>query len=107
MLTLRRKEGFGILTKESTIDIEYNCEKVTLSLVEVISCEKESVTLWNIYSTDWGSEKYYPKSIALTTNQPLVVNDWLKVYGAKVRDGEGVMHLSAPRNAVINRRDRK
>lgn len=107
MLTLRRKEGNGLPTRESTIDIEYDGETVTLSLVRIFSDGREEFTLWDIYSTDWGAEKYSPRFVALTTNQPLLVNDWLKVYGARVKHDEGVMHLDAPREAVINRRDRK
>ncbi len=108
MLTLRRVAGYGYATPESTIDIEYNEESIVISLVELL-CDKTGteVALWKINSTDWGGEKFHPAHIALTNNQPIIINDWLKVYGAKATErGEAVMHLSAPREAIINRRDR-
>lgn len=109
MLTLRRKAGHGFATEESTIDIDYKGETVTLSLVSILgTTDHQQVALWRVYATDWGKEKYHPRYISLTDNQPLLINDWLKVYGSKITEsGEAVMHLKAPRDAIIQRRDRK
>ena len=108
MLTLRRQQGFGYVTPESTIDIEYKGESIILSYAQLLRSDNDiEVTLWKVNSTDWGKERFYPTYVALTNNQPLIINDWLKVYGAKINDrGEAVIHLSAPREAIINRRDR-
>lgn len=109
MLTLRRKEEYRFGSEKSSIDIEYGNEAVTLSLMSIVNDDNsEPVGIWKIATTDWGSEKYYPKHIGLTNNQPLLINDWLKVYGASFTlSGEAVIHLSAPKDAIINRRDRK
>lgn len=107
MLTLRRNEGYGLETDKSTIDIEYKNEKITLSLVSIVDNEWfYPVSLWKVKSTDWGNEKYFPKFIGLTNNQPLIINDWLKIYGSKIAYNEATIHLSAPKEAIINRRDR-
>lgn len=104
MLTLRRLPiNDGHPMDSAAIDIFYRNEEVTLVLDEV----QDDLSVWRVFSTDWGDEKYYPKIIALTFNQPLKVNSWLKIYGARATtSGEAAIHLSAPTEAIINRRDR-
>jgi hypothetical protein len=87
----------------AAIDIFYNNEEITLVLDQV----QDNLSVWRVFSTDWGDEKYYPQTIALTFNQPLKVNNWLKIYGARsAMSGEAAIHLGAPKDAIINRRDR-
>jgi len=108
MLTLRRKPSRDSCSDESTIDIQYKEEIVTLSLKEIYPHDETPFAVWWIYSSDWGNEKFPPKYVTLSDNQPLVINDFLKVYGSKITESnEAVMHLKAPRDAIIQRRDRK
>lgn len=103
MLSLRRRPETGGSSEDSIIDIKFKDESVTLTLNKI----QGGLSIWRISSTDWGSEKYPPSIIALANNQALTVNDWLKIYGSKItEDGQAVMHLSAPREVIIERRDR-
>jgi len=101
MLTLRRRPSGD---SSAYIDIVYGDENVTLQLLSIL--KNEQASLWRIQSSDWGVERYHPRTIALTFNQQLPVNDWLKIYGSNVEDTEASIHLSAPKLALINRRDR-
>lgn len=103
MLTIRRlpKNQNGI--KSAAVDIVYGDEEVSL-ILELVT---DDYSVWSVYATDWGNERYYPKKIALGNNQPLTINKWLKIYGAKkTENGEAVIHIRADRNAKIERRDR-
>lgn len=107
MLTLRRIPSLNGCSDGSTIDIQYKDEFVTLSLREIYPDAEVPYAVWWIQSSDWGDERFPPKFFGLTDNQPLLINSWLKVYGSKINEGgEAVMHLSAPKEAIINRRDR-
>ena len=107
MLTLRRNPNRDSCDAESTIDIQYKEEVVTLSLREVYPHDKTPFSVWFVSATDWADERFPPKFIALTDNQPLVINSWLKIYGAKINDdGQAIIHLQASQEAIINRRDR-
>jgi hypothetical protein len=109
MLTLRRKVGNGQATNESTIDCINGDDIVTLSLVNImLDLDGDQITVWKVSATDWGSNRFPPSKITLTNNQPLEINNWLKVFGSKVTEGgEAVMHLQAPKEVKINRRDRQ
>ena len=103
MLTLRRKPRSINHIKVAAIDFFFNDEQVTLVLEEI----HEGISIWSVFSTDWGEERYYPKRIALGNNQSLKINNWLKIYGSNITEsGEAVIHVSADRNAKIERRDR-
>ena len=103
MLSLRRRPETEGSSDESIIDIKFKDEVVTITLNKI----QGSLSIWKVVSTDWGSEKYPPLIVALANNQALTVNDWLKIYGSKItEDGQAVMHLSAPPEVIIERRDR-
>lgn len=108
MLTLRRSPSKNSCSDGSTIDIRYKKETALLSLCEVNVQSSAPSSLWFVESTDWGKERFPPKFFALTDNQSIEINDWLKIYGSKItNDGEAVVHLQCPKDVIINRRDRK
>ena len=107
MLTLRRKPNKDGYSAESTIDIQYNEEFITLSLYGIAHIGNTTFSTWTVDASDWGGERFPPKMITLADNQPIVINSWFKIYGSKTNDdGEAIIHLQAPITAIINRRDR-
>lgn len=103
MLTLRRRPLEFVDDARSIIDCDFEDMYVTLTLIS----EDRGVSLWQVDSNCWLGLRYEPKIIALTNNQPLVISDWLTIYGSRKNEfGEVVIHLKAHEKAFINRRDR-
>lgn len=103
MLTLRRKPLAKNNMRSAAVDFFFNEQQVTIVLEDIV----DDISIWSVFSTDWGVERYYPKKIALTNNQSLVINSWLKIYGSAINEkGEAVIHIDAGKQVKIERRDR-